>query len=122
LRQSDQVAQLGRDSGRTVYLIGNGDQLEGDTGESLEQGIVELAGEPVALVEHGRESSFNRPLPHPPQGPLSPLAVGHINQNTHELHHLTGLIEHRLAEAVHVADRPVGANDAEVHLVASLLP
>src|SRR6267143_3079616 len=121
LGQRNHVAQGGNDRWWTLYAVGDRDEVQPDPGESLEQRVVQLAGDPRALVEHRRESRLRGVLARTPQPPRCSLARGHVHHDADVFDRLAGFVEQRPAQAPYVADGAVGSHDAYVELVTALL-
>ncbi len=85
LRQPDHVAQRGR-SGGVGRAVGHRGELQGDAGEALEQGVVDLPGEAGALLEGGGEAGRQDALPGPAGQPLRAPGRGHVHHRADELH------------------------------------
>jgi hypothetical protein len=76
---------------------------------------------PLSLVEHRGEAGLQRALAGAPQRPFGTLPIGDVHDHADELVRRSGLVEHGLISDVHVADRAVGPDDADIHRIVALV-
>ena len=118
LRQPDHVAQRGRGGG-VRRAVGHRGELQGDPGEALEQGVVDLPGEAGALLESGGEAGRQDALPGPAGRPLGAPGRGHVHHGADELH--AARVPGRPGDHVHVLHPAVGHQQAMVEVPVFLV-